>query len=200
MRTVVHLVRHAEVENPDNIWYGQLEGFVLSQRGLRQAEALGRHFAGRPLAAVYSSPLTRAIETATPVAAAHSLEVQVDEQIKESVTRLQGKHGDLRIFRNPLNLRFFINPFRPSWGEPYEQIGARMLGAVNRMRETHRGGEVAAVSHMTPIVVARLWVEGSKKPAWRAGFVCGRASVTTFEFNGDTLAATTYLDVGKDVE
>jgi broad specificity phosphatase PhoE len=200
MRTVVHLVRHAEVENPDNIWYGRLEGFVLSQRGLRQAEAVGRHFAGHSLAAVYSSPLTRAVQTATSIAAARSLEVQIDLEIMESETKLQGKHGDLRIFRNPLNLRFFINPFRPSWGEPYERIGARMLGAMDRMRELHRGGEVAAVSHMTPIVVARLWVEGSKRPAWRAGFPCGRASVTTFEFDGDTLAATTYLDVGEDVE
>ncbi|HLF69644.1 MAG TPA: histidine phosphatase family protein, partial [Actinomycetota bacterium] len=153
MRTIVHLVRHAEVHNPGNIWYGRLEGFHLSERGLRQASALAEFFSARPVSAVYCSPLQRALETATPIAAARALEVVIDEALIESMTKLQGGPADKRIFRNPLNLRYFINPFRPTWGEPYASTGARMVGAITRMRELHRGGEVVAVSHMTPVLV-----------------------------------------------
>src|SRR6202011_3052125 len=73
--TVIHLVRHAEVENPDNIWYGHLEGFPLSAVGRQTAEALGEFFASHPLAAIYASPLERAQETAGAIARARGLEV-----------------------------------------------------------------------------------------------------------------------------
>ncbi|HEX2179878.1 MAG TPA: histidine phosphatase family protein, partial [Actinomycetota bacterium] len=133
-QTLIHLVRHAEVENPDNIWYGRLEGFVLSERGLRQIVALADHLALKPIAAVYSSPLTRAVQTAEAIAASHGLPVKVIEEIIESEAKLQGLPGDRRLFRNPANLRYFVNPLRPSWGEPYRSIRERMGRAVAAMR------------------------------------------------------------------
>ncbi|MGH9268660.1 MAG: histidine phosphatase family protein [Acidimicrobiales bacterium] len=199
MRTLIHLVRHAEVENPDNTWYGRLADFHLSDRGRRQAEALAEHFAGRTLAAVYASPLARAVETAGPIAAAQRLEVIREPDIIESVTYLQGKPADPRVFMNPLNLRFFVNPFRPSWGEPYVSISARMLGALGRMRRAHPGKEVVAVSHMTPIGVARLRLEGDSRPPWMAGLPIGRASVTTLVFDGEERVGTEYVEVGSSV-
>ncbi len=199
MHTVVHLVRHAEVENPNNIWYGRLSGFVLSERGRRQAEELGRHFAERNIAAVYSSPLERAIETAGAIARPHNLKVIEEPDIIESETRLQGRPGDSRLFRNPLHVRHFINPFKPSWGESYASTGARMTEAIFRMREKHPGEEVVAVSHMTPIVVARMRIEKRRGPAWSAGIPCGKASVATFTFDGDRYLGNDYIDVGAKV-
>ena len=199
MRTLIHLVRHAEVHNPDNIFYGRLEGFQLSERGLRQAEALGKHFAERPLDAIYSSPLTRAQQTATAIATPHDIEITVDEDLLESESRLEGKYGDKRLFKNPFNARLFINPLRPSWGESYDSIRSRMLAAVERMREKYAGGEVVAVSHMTPILVARLGIESNPKQPWRAGISCSRASVTSFEFDGDRYVSTRYEPVGSAI-
>jgi len=194
--TVVHLVRHAEVENPDNIWYGHLEGFPLSARGRETAEALGDFFASHPLAAVYSSPLGRAQETAAPIARARGLDVDVCEDIIETQSHLQGEYADRRVFLKPRNLRYFVNPFRPTWGEPYRSVAARMVRAVEAMRLAHAGGEVVAVSHMTPIQIARLAVEGRPLRPWLSRVPCRRGSVTTLEFEDDGYARTMYREVG----
>lgn len=199
MHTLVHLVRHAEVENPNNIWYGRLPGFVLSERGRLQAEELGLYFSERKIAAVYSSPLERAIETATAIARPHALDVIDEPDIIESETKLQGKPGDKRLFLNPLRLRHFINPWRPTWGESYASIGTRMTGAILRMRDKHPGEEVIAVSHMTPIVVARMLIENRRGPAWSGGIPCGKASVATLSFDGDNYLGTDYLEFGARI-
>lgn len=199
IRTLIHLVRHAEVENPHNIWYGRLEGFALSPRGLRQIEALAEYFAARPIQAVYSSPLTRAMQTALAIAATHNLEVATDEDIIESEAKLQGRQGGHRLLRNPFNARHFLNPLRPSWGEPYASVRYRMNRAIHRMRADNAGGEVVAVSHMTPLLVARLAAEKNPRPPWLAGLPCARASITTLEFEGDEYRSTAYLPVGSAV-
>jgi broad specificity phosphatase PhoE len=200
MRTLIHLVRHAEVENPRNVWYGRLEGFVLSARGRRQAEALGERLASHDLAAIYSSPLERAVETAQAIARPHDLEVNVDEDIIESETRLEGRYGDLRLFRNPLNLRFFVNPYKPSWGESYRNISDRMGRTLARLLDEHAGHEVVAVSHMTPISIARLRAEKRGRPPWRGRILVARASITTLEYNDEHYVRTSYEDVGSRVK
>ncbi|MEX2587547.1 MAG: histidine phosphatase family protein [Actinomycetota bacterium] len=199
MRTLVHLVRHAEVENPENIWYGRLDGFVLSERGLRQTKVLGDHFSDRKIEAVYSSPLTRAIQTAEAIALPHGIQVQVEEQILESEARLQGWPGDRRLFRNPLNARHFLNPLRPSWGEPYASTRSRMTASIRRMATEHEGGEAVAVSHMTPVLVCRLSYEKNPRPPWLAKIPCARASVTTLKFEDGEFAGTEYHPVGSEV-
>jgi len=67
--TIVHLLRHGEVENPNGIIYGRLPGYHLSANGRHMAEAAADYFAERPVVALFSSPLERALETARPVAA-----------------------------------------------------------------------------------------------------------------------------------
>jgi broad specificity phosphatase PhoE len=62
--------------------------------------------------------------------------------------------------------------------------------------ERHDGGEAVAVSHMTPILVARLFYEGSSHPPWRAGKPCARASVTTLTFEDGEFAGSEYLEPG----
>lgn len=198
-QTLIHLVRHAEVENPNNIWYGRLDGWLLSERGLRQIAALGEHFTGTPLDAVYSSPLERAMQTSAAIATPHGLQVQICEDILESEAHLQGLPGDRRLFKNPANLRYFVNPRRPSWGEPYVSIRARMARAVAQMRKDHPGGQVVAVSHQTPVLVARLMFEKNPKPPWRAKVPCDRASITTLKFEGDEFVGSEYLPVGSPI-
>ena len=67
-KTVVHLLRHGEVNNPTGVVYGRLPGYHLSDRGRLMAVAAARFFAERPVVSVFSSPLQRAQETAAPVA------------------------------------------------------------------------------------------------------------------------------------
>jgi broad specificity phosphatase PhoE len=195
--TQIHVVRHAEVENPDNVWYGLLEGFPLSEQGRQTAEALARHFASHPLAAVYSSPLTRAMETAEPIARTHGLEIVTCPDIIETQSFLQGQPANRRVFRKVANLRYFVNPFRPTWGEPYRNVAARMVRAIDAMRAAHPGGEVVAVSHMTPIMVARVAVEGRALRPWLAGIHCARGSVTTLIYEDGNYARTEYVELSS---
>ena len=66
--TIVHLLRHGEVENPAGIIYGRLPGYHLSANGRAMARAAADFFAERPVVALFCSPLERAQETARPVA------------------------------------------------------------------------------------------------------------------------------------
>ena len=90
-----------------------------------------------------SSPLERAQETAAPLAAARGLTVELDERVIESGNIFEGKPFDLRdsILRQPEVWRSLWNPFRPSWGEPYKEVVARMWPAVLDAREAAAGHE-----------------------------------------------------------
>src|SRR5690349_4534565 len=119
-QTIVHLLRHGEVHNPDGILYGRLPDFHLSETGVLMAKAAAGWFEGRDVTALFSSPLDRAQETAAPLAAALGLEVRLDERLIEAANDFEGMkfgHGDASPAK-PRNWRLFRNPFRPSWGEP----------------------------------------------------------------------------------
>ncbi|MDE0709118.1 MAG: histidine phosphatase family protein, partial [bacterium] len=83
MVSVVHLVRHGEVDNPDQVVYADLAGFGLSEGGRRQAAWASTHLAGHPIGAVYASPLDRARETAQVFALPHGLDPLVLPEVTE---------------------------------------------------------------------------------------------------------------------
>ena len=67
-RTIVHVMRHGEVHNPDKILYGRLPDYHLSEKGRGQAQRVADWLADRDIVYVVASPLERAQETATPIA------------------------------------------------------------------------------------------------------------------------------------
>lgn len=77
------LVRHGKVANPNHVVYSDLAGFDLDPEGVRQADAVGRHLAPMCVDSVISSPLERAVSTATAIARWHRLEVAVDARATE---------------------------------------------------------------------------------------------------------------------
>ncbi|KAA1432287.1 histidine phosphatase family protein [Mycolicibacter arupensis] len=192
--TRVHLIRHGEVHNPDGILYGRLPGFRLSETGQGQAVAAAELLAGRDIVAVIASPLQRAQETATPIAARHGLPIDTDHDLIESANFFEGKRvspGD-GAWRNPRFWWHLRNPFTPSWGEPYDQIAARMANAVNRARSRAAGHEVVCVSHQLPVWTARQHLTGNRlwhDPRRRE---CGVGSVTTLIYDGDLLVDVDY--------
>jgi broad specificity phosphatase PhoE len=192
--TLVHLVRHGEVDNPARILYGRLPGYHLSELGRQMAEVVAKHLADRDVTYVVSSPLERARETAAPIAASHGLDVAIDERLVEAANYFQGLRfgvGDGSL-RHPRHWRHLVNPFRPSWGEPYREQAARMLSAVEIARDEARGHEAVCVSHQLPIWSLRSFLEGRRlwhDPRRRE---CSLASVTTVHFEGDHVVAVTY--------
>ena len=181
------------MHNPDHVLYGRLPGYHLSANGRMMAAAAADFFAGRPVAAVFASPLERAQETAQPVAERLGLTITTDDRLIESGNVLEGKSVSLAsLALNPLNWRYLWNPFRPSWGEPYTQIAGRVLQVVDRARDASRGREAVCVSHQLPIWVTRLAAE--KKRLWHNPNTrqCALGSVTSFTFDGDDLTGVSY--------
>src|SRR4051794_27499550 len=88
--TVVHLVRHGEVDNAKGVLYGRLPDFHLSSSGHTMAGAAAAALAGPGIAVVRSSPLDRARESAEPIAASHGLDVELDERLIEPWNIFEG--------------------------------------------------------------------------------------------------------------
>ena len=196
IRTVVHLLRHGEVHNPDGVLYGRLPGFRLSDRGRDQAEVVAKALADADLTAVLASPMQRAQETAAPTAALHGLDVVTDERLIEAGNDFEGRtvavgDGALRDPRYWWRLR---DPFTPSWGEPYREIAHRMLAAAHRARELASGHEALCVSHQLPIWTLRRFVTGQRlwhDPRRRQ---CALASLTSLVFDDAALVQVRYTE------
>jgi broad specificity phosphatase PhoE len=195
-KTIVHLLRHGEVHNPDGILYGRLPGYRLSEDGVLMAKAAARWFSERDVAALFSSPMQRAVETAAPMAEAFDLPVTVDDGLLEADNHFEGMtfgvgKGSLR---RPEHWRYLLNPFRPSWGEPYKEIVKRMRGAVIRARDAARGHEAVCVSHQLPIWILRQHAEHRRLWHHPIKRECGLASVTSLAFEGSRLVEVAYCE------
>ncbi|WP_206269340.1 histidine phosphatase family protein [Streptomyces antioxidans] len=199
--TVVHVMRHGEVHNPEGVLYGRLPGYHLSDLGRRMADRVAEHLADRDITHVVASPLERAQETAAPIAKAHGLDVASDERLIEAANVFQGKTfgvGDGAL-RKPGNWRHLANPFRPSWGEPYVDQVVRMMAALGRARDAARGHEAVCVSHQLPIWIVRSFVE--RRRLWHdpRRRQCTLASLTSFTFRGDRIVSVGYSEPARDL-
>jgi broad specificity phosphatase PhoE len=195
-RTIVHMLRHGEVENPKGILYGRLPGYSLSALGQKMASAVAESLAGRDVTQLLASPLERTQETARPIADQFRLPITTDDRLIEGGNFFEGRRfgvGDGAL-RHPRNWWVLRNPFRPSWGEPYATIALRMTAALAAAREAATGHEALCVSHQLPIWTLRLYTEGRRlwhDPRTRQ---CALASLTSFHFEDETLERIEYAE------
>jgi broad specificity phosphatase PhoE len=178
--SLIHLVRHGEVHNPEGVLYGRIPGFGLSELGHDMAAATAGHFSGHPIDSLYCSPLQRAQESAAPWAEATGLTPTIDERFIEPTNRFEGRSHEFRgVLNHPSEWHWIANPFRPSWGEPYRQVAARMLAGIDDAWEAADGGEVVIVSHQLPIVMVQRAVSGVHLWHDPRDRRCALSSVTT---------------------
>ena len=199
--TRVHLLRHGEVHNPAGVLYGRLPGYHLSERGVAMAERIAETMVTRDVVRIVSSPLERALQTAAPAATRLGLEVATDERLIEARNVFEGLtfglgEGSLRRIGHWRHLR---NPFRPSWGEPYTEIVARMRAAMADARKAVAGHETLLVSHQLPIWAVRAAIEGRRlwhDPRKRA---CSLASLTTVTYEDEQVVSVAYSEPAADL-
>jgi broad specificity phosphatase PhoE len=200
--TKIHLLRHGEVHNPNGVLYGRLPGYRLSERGRAMAERVAETVADRDIVVLTTSPLERAVETGAPVAEALGLEPGLDDDLIEAGNTFEGLTfgvGDGSL-RKPRHWKHLRNPFRPSWGEPYVEIAARMRLAMERARRAAEGHEALLVSHQLPIWTVRSAVEGRRlwhDPRKRE---CSLASLTTFTYKDDAIVSIAYSEPAADLQ
>lgn len=194
--TRVHLMRHGEVHNPAGVLYGRKPGFFLSERGQEMARVASAAIADRDIVHLRVSPLERAQQTAAPLAEATGLDIVTDDRVIESTNIFEGENfaEGKNALKHPRTWRHLWNPFKPSWGEPYKEVVARMMAAVYDARDAARGHEAVIVSHQLPIWITRLAAEKRSflhDPRKRQCTLC---SLTTLEFTGDRMTTLTYSE------
>jgi len=187
MSSTVHLARHGEVENPQKILYGRQPGWRLSSRGQQMAEVLGEWSKSIDLGALHVSPLQRAQETAAPIAKAHNIEITTDERLIEAGNIFEGKSFEpgSGILKHPTAWRHLYNPWKPSWGEPYEEQINRMFAAIFAAHKAANGKDAIVVSHQLPIWITRSAIEGRSMLHDPRKRECTLASVTSIHFDDE---------------
>ncbi len=152
MSTTIYLVRHGEVYNPNQVVYGRIPGFFLSETGRAQADKLGGHLSAKKLSAIYASPLERTHETATYIHKHHGhLEIRHDERIIECYSPLEGS-PIVEVEKN--NWNFYEPQFIKKGGESLSDIWNRMSAFFSEKVKQHAGESIAVVSHGDPIMIS----------------------------------------------
>ncbi len=162
MTTTIYLVRHASHDRLGKTLCGRMPGVVLGESGLAEAAELSERFASEPLAAVYSSPLERARQTAEAIAALQNLTPEIDEDLNEidfgewNGRSFEALHGD-DAWRRWNRARMHA---RPPGGETMLEAQVRAARFLSSAHAQHPEGAVVAVSHGDVIKAALAHVLG----------------------------------------
>ncbi len=146
----VWLVRHAETAEPA-IFHGAESDVGLSELGRRQAAAAAGWFRELSPTAVVSSGMRRAIDTATPIAAACGVPLEVEPGLHErKVGALCGAAFSMDEGPWPETVRQWAagnTAYTTPGAESYDDVAARVLAAWDRVVAAHPGGRVVVVAH-----------------------------------------------------
>ena len=170
----------------------------VCSRACSNADCASAETPGEPHRISYlaASPLQRAQETATPIAAAHGVPILTNDDLIEADNVFEGLKvsvGDGALSK-PRHWPKLRDPFTPSWGEPYLQIAHRMVGVVDIARERARGHEAVLVSHQLPVVTLRRHLEGKRLWHDPRNRQCSLASLTSLVYDGDELVDLVYSE------
>jgi broad specificity phosphatase PhoE len=161
--TTILLARHGETDwNREGRFQGHADP-PLNRTGRAQAVDLSVALMAEQLAAVYSSPLRRALETAEVLAASHGLEpVPVDDLREVDVGSWSGLTRAEVEERFPAQFARWLD-YGQGWedGETYEEMGRRAVDALLRLAAAHDGERVLAVTHGGPIRAAFAFADGT---------------------------------------
>ena len=182
MPTTFYFIRHAAHGLLGRVLAGRMPGVHLSPEGRTQAETLAQTLSHLPITAVYSSPLERAQETAAPLARALGQEVQICTEIQEmDFGEWMGAPFD--TLEGDPHWSYF-NMYRSGTGAPSGErmleVQARMIAAIDRLRQVHPEEHVALIGHGDPIKAALAHFLGVHLDLFQR-IEISPASVTTVE-------------------
>jgi broad specificity phosphatase PhoE len=166
--TVIVFARHGETPpNREGLLLGRADP-PLTDRGREQADGLARRVVARGPTKVVASPLRRARDTASPIAAACGVPVEIDERLIE-IDYGEWEGRPFTALDADVVARWHRDPdLVPPDGESLVAVAARMAGFCEEMLDDETAGTVVAVSHVSPIKAAVTWALGvSPELAWR---------------------------------
>ena len=138
------LIRHAESAPPKDGEGAESErSRALTERGLRDAEALAETLSAIAPARVYSSPYRRAIQTVAPIARRHGREVELIEDLRERLL----SPTPLPDWREHLQRCWRDFDYAPVGGESSAIAQTRVVAVFGTLRRRHREGVIVVGSH-----------------------------------------------------
>jgi len=180
--------------------YGRLPDYHLSETGRAMAGLVAEHLRGRDIVHLHCSPLERAQETMEPIAAVVGEPVTTDGRVIEADNYLEGvKVSLMGTIRRPQSWWLFRNALRPTWGEPYREIVARMRLAIRDAEQEASGHEAVIVSHQLPIWMARCDAEGRRLAHDPRKRECRLASVTSLTLLDGRVVAVDYAEPAAEL-
>ena len=198
MRSRLYLIRHADVENPNKVLYGHLDGFQLSALGRAQAAARGDRLRSEDLSLIVSSPLARAVETARLINERldRPAVLETDPELREAdfSRYLQGLPYWQVPLRRPL---WFVHKARRGLvpgDESIDRLGGRVLDVARRLGREHPGETMAVVSHADPLNAAWILLDGrphNEREMYRKSI--DKAGMLRLEMEGETPVSWEYL-------
>ena len=197
---LLHLVRHGEVHNPTGVLYGRIPGFHLSELGHRMADAAAAAFEKRDIRALYASPLQRAQESAAPWHTRLGLDLVTEDRIIEPHNNFEGSKVRFpQLLAEPKIWPWLVNPLKPSWGEAYTSIAARMDAAMLDAWNAADGGEVVMVSHQLPIWMAAR--RAQQRPLFHDARKrrCTLSSITSFRLENGRFVEAGYDEPAREL-
>jgi broad specificity phosphatase PhoE len=189
--TRVLLVRHGQSQGNAEGRFGGHTATPLSARGRRQAGATARALFEEKVTAIYSSDLSRAVETAMPLARLTGLDVEQTEAFRErSIGVMEGLTFEEAAEQHPEQYAALIRRDFDHvilGGESYRQMLDRASAQLDRAIEQHAGGRLVLFSHTGTICILALHLMGALdapelRPVWVATSNCG---ITRFELRAD---------------
>jgi broad specificity phosphatase PhoE len=184
---VVSFVRHGQVHNPGAVFYGRLPRFALSALGREEAQAAAVALGDEPLAAVFSSPLLRARQTAQEILRGRDgLKLRLSRLLIEVKTPFDGEpSAEVRSRGDDV-----YTGAGPGFEQPADVL-SRTLRFITRALEEFPGHHVVAVTHGDPIAFVAAWAGGLEivprsktrlAPLGIAGGYPATGSITTLSF------------------
>jgi probable phosphoglycerate mutase len=199
--TLILLVRHGRTPITGSVLPGRAPGLHLADEGRKEAEQAAERIAGlKAVAAVYSSPLERARETAEPIARRRGLEIRIEPGLIECEigewTGLElAKAAKLPewtvVQRHPSGFRF-------PGGESFMEIQTRMADTLHALVARHPGETIVAVSHADPIKTAVAHALGTPLDLFQR-ITIGTASVSAIAYGRTGPTVLTVNSTGGDL-
>jgi broad specificity phosphatase PhoE len=186
MLTTISFIRHGQVENPGQLYYGRLPRFALSALGRQQAQAAADALGGVELCAVYSSPMLRTRQTAQMIASHYpGLRVRISRKLNEVYSPFDGCTQQALMSRG-----WDVYTGAPAPYEQPEDILRRAQDFIAQVLRRHPGRHSAAVTHGDLILFLTRWANNQPLRGRDEPFRYPEpASITTLTFEGQELRA-----------
>jgi len=143
----IFLIRHGETEhNRDNIVSG-ISDSILTETGKLQSKKLAEYFSNETIDAIYTSPSSRALETAQDIAKKKHLQVNCDERLREiNFGDWEGKNWDF-VSQNIPNWKEIRHEYRSPNGETQQEVSDRVFAFLREIKKKHKEENIIIIGH-----------------------------------------------------